>query len=58
MAHFRGLPTVAQALLLTAAFAVVAAVLGAGALLAFFAWDDHQFENGPYCHAHPGDPLC
>lgn len=50
-------PMLRSALLLVTA-AVLTAVIGIGALLAFFAWDDHQFKNGPYCRSEPADPLC
>jgi hypothetical protein len=58
VAWFRHLPPLLQAIMVVVAASTLTAALVVGGLFAFFAWDDHQFKNGPYCHAEPEDPLC
>jgi hypothetical protein len=47
-----------RAIAVVVAATTLTAVVAVGGFLAFLAWDDHQFKNGPYCHAEPDDPLC
>lgn len=55
---YRHLSPLMQSTVVVAAVAALTLALVIGGLLAFFAWDDDQFEDGPYCHAEPEDPLC
>ena len=47
-AWFRQLSPVLQALVVIVVTATLTAALAMGGLLTFFAWNDHQFKNGPY----------
>jgi hypothetical protein len=57
-AWFRRMSPLMQAVVVIVSVATLAAVVAVGGLVAFFAWDEHQFRNGSYCHAEPDDPLC
>ncbi len=58
MNWFRHLSPLPRSIVVMVAAAALTSVLGLGGLLAFFAWDDHQFRNGSYCRSNPADPLC